>query len=432
MKSFRLLPVLFLFLPFGTVSLGAQESAGVAARRPPRPVGYPVKPGIWRLHGTAPDLPQEDLAPLQQIVGKATVVALGESIHTSGGYYEAKHRLFRYLVEQMGFRGLAFESSWVDAEHVARYVETCDGSAGQAVSDGLFAVWYSAEVRSLVQWMCDWNGTHPDPQDRLHFYGFDIQFQQKADGEALIDFLFRAGLPEDDSRIAGVRKCDGVVESFYPNFPEDRHRQCKDALAAIADLFAREAPALIERTSREDFEWAKVRWTGLDTFEDQIYFDGPPSYEIRDRGMASVFQAIRNLRHPGAKTVIWAHNNHIAKNAAGYFPNATMGTFLGQSLKADYVNVALVSHEASIDWQGLGCGPADPPGEGAVENLFHELGEDFLLVDLDFPKGRPPFLKKGKVYELGWYPMVPRRHYDALVYLDASRKMAPLGWRPCR
>jgi erythromycin esterase-like protein len=428
-RFLRLLPLL-LFL--GPLPLGARESAAEAARRPRPAPGYPVKPGIWRLHGTAPDLPQDDLAPLQQIVGKATVVALGESVHTSGGYYEAKHRLLRYLVEQMGFRGLAFESSWVDAEHVARYVETCDGSAGQSVSDGLFPVWYSTEVRALVQWMCDWNSAHPDPQDRLHFYGFDIQFQQKADGEALIDFLTRAGLPEEDPRIAGVRKCDGVVESFYPVLPEDRHQQCKDALAALAGLFAREAPSLIERTSREDFEWAKVRWTGLDAFEDQIYLRGPLSSEARDRGMASVFQGIRNLRQPGGKTVIWAHNFHIARNAAGYLPYATMGTFLDQSLKAAYVNVALVSHEVSIDWQGLGCGPADPPGEGAAENLFHELGEDFLLVDLDFPKGRPPFLKKGKVYELGWYPMVPRRHYDALVYLDASRKMTPLGWRSCR
>jgi erythromycin esterase len=315
---------------------------------------------------------------------------------------------------------------------VARYVDTCDGSAGQSVQRGLFPVWYSAEVRSLVQWMCDWNGAHPD--DRVHFYGFDIQFQQKADGEALMGFLSRAGLPGDDPRISGVKKCEGVVETFYPVLPEDRHRQCKDALTAIADLFAREAASLIERTSREDFEGAKIRWTALDGFEDQVYFrtDGPRASEIRDRAMASVFLGLRNLRFPGEKTVIWAHNFHIAKTAAGYFPYATMGTFLDQSLKADYVNVALVSHEVLIDWQGVGCGAADPPGEGSVENRFHELGEDFLLVDLDFPKGRPPFLKKGKVYELGWYPIVPRRHYDALVYLDVSLEMTPLGWRPCR
>lgn len=39
-------------------------------------VGDPVRPGVWRLHGTDPALSQDDLAPLKTLIGKATVVGL--------------------------------------------------------------------------------------------------------------------------------------------------------------------------------------------------------------------------------------------------------------------------------------------------------------------------------------------------------------------
>lgn len=48
-------------------------------------------------------------------------------------------------------------------------------------------------------------------------------------------------------------------------------------------------------------------------------------------------------------------------------------------------------------------------------------------MDLD-----SPFLEEGKVYEFSDYPMVPRRQFDALVFLDASPRMAPLGRPACR
>jgi erythromycin esterase-like protein len=427
MRILRLLPLL-LFL--GPLPLGAQDSAAEAARGP---AGYPVQPGIWRLHGTAPGLPQDDLAPLQQIVGKATVVGLGESFHTSGGYYEAKHRLFRYLVEKMGFRVLAIESSWLDADRVAQYVETCAGSAEEALTEGLFPVWASVETRELVQWMCQWNRSHRNPKDRVHFYGFDIQFQQKEDGEALIGFLKRIGLAEDDPRILGINRCEGVVETFFPDpLPEDRYQDCKAALAAVARLFEREAASIVRRTSKRDFGWAKVRQVGLDTFMDQLYYrETAPerAFDARDRGMAYIFQAIRNLRYPGAKTALWAHNHHLAKNSPEYFYSLILGTLLDRSLKkGSYVSIALIGREVSIDWPAFNyCGPRPAPGNGAVEWLLHDLGEDFLLVDLD-----SPFLEEGKVYEFSDYPMVPRRQFDALVFLDVSPKFDPLDRPACR
>jgi hypothetical protein len=130
----RRLPVLLtLALVSGTVSWAQPEPFPEAARPKP-PAGYPVQPGVWRLpHGNDPALPLEDLEPLRQMIGNATIVGLGETIHTSGGFYRMKHRAFRFLVEKMGFRVFAFESPWEKAEEVRRFVAACEGDAGAAV-----------------------------------------------------------------------------------------------------------------------------------------------------------------------------------------------------------------------------------------------------------------------------------------------------------
>ncbi|HEX8281588.1 MAG TPA: hypothetical protein VF551_09430 [Chthoniobacterales bacterium] len=68
-------------------------------------------PGAWPLAGHDPNLGSTaDLEPLRTLIGDSTVVAFGESYHTSGGFYRMKHRVFRYLVEKMGFRAFAIES----------------------------------------------------------------------------------------------------------------------------------------------------------------------------------------------------------------------------------------------------------------------------------------------------------------------------------
>ena len=204
-------------------SAGAQalglEPGVEAARRVP---GIPVGPGLWRLHGVDPTLSStEDLAPLRRMIGKATVVGLGEAWHTSGGFYKMKHRIFRDLVQNMGFRAFGIESHWVSGEKTNQYVQTCEGSP-EAALDLHIPVWQSAELVDLIQWMCEWNQAHPN--DRVHYFGFDMQGSNlgpNVDGSGLIAFLGRIGIPEEHSWVSGIRAasffCRGVrsTASFH-------------------------------------------------------------------------------------------------------------------------------------------------------------------------------------------------------------------------
>jgi erythromycin esterase-like protein len=394
--------------------------------------GDPVLPGVWRLSGSDPALPMDDLKPLGKLIGNARVVALGESIHTSGGFYQMKHRLFRYLVEEKGFRVFAFENPWIRADAANQYVQTCQGTPEAAA--GLLSVyWQGAEVRDLLQWMCEWNLAHPKEKDRVHFMGFDIQSQTRQNMSALIRFLVQIGVPTTDPLVVGLRRCDGVTQIFYPTvqYPEARYQECKAALDATEALFDLTEPAIVEQTSAEDLAWARLHLVGQQAWQEQIYLysrnDPQRWYEVRDEGMAYAFQALRELRFPKEKIAIWAHNHHIARHSTEYFDGTTiMGTLLAEQLGEDYVPIALTGHEVWADFSFIYCGPDDPAADNAVERRLHDLGEGYLLVDLDIPPGHTPFFAPGEVVELSHYPMVPGRQLDGIIYLDFSPRMTPL------
>lgn len=396
-----------------------------AARRPPPPVGDSILPGLWRLHGTDPDLPQDDLEPLSRIVGKAQFVGLGESIHTSGGFYQAKDRVFRFLVQRLGFRVFGMETPWIRADQVETFVQTCDGSARDAIR-GIFGVWQSAEVEAMVQWMCEWNQAHP--KDRVHFYGFDIQTQAPQNGEALIAFLHRLGIGDEDPRIGAIRACPGVETASDP-------RTCQEALTGIAAFFDREQRSISRQTSKQDLGWARVHLVGLQAgVERVLYFGTERGFRARDRGMAYVARAIHDLRFPRARTVLWAHNGHLAKNVdATDYAAVEMGTLLAQALKKNYVAIGLVAHETSIDWPGVDveCGVVNlSTGDGSIEQVLHGLGGGAgVLADLT---ARPQLIEPGAAYRVGSVAMVPVEQFNALLFLEVSPKMHPLAWASCR
>lgn len=417
------------------VSLPLLAQPGITGgARPTQPAGDPVEPGIWRLGGISPGLPTTDLEPLRPLIGKATVVGMGESIHTSGGYYTAKHRVFRFLVERLGFRAIAFETPWAGAEGVATYVQTCQGSLEDAMQ-GLRSEWHSAEVRDLVQWMCDWNRKHKKPKDRLHFAGFDIQ-QPETDGPALIAFLQRIGVTAEDPLVQGVLHCDGVSAPPAPpgGVSEADNLACLAALAAVTEKFTQEARTIIKRTSAKDFEWAKVRLVGLQSSQGYNFYlrsNSVLSDEARDFGMAYVLRAMQTLRFPKkTKAVAWAANFHLSK-APLLDPNGiarTMGTFLTESLGASYFVLGLIGWDVFVDMPPGLCGVTHFASARSLEAKLNDMGEDYLLID---PSVQSSVINPDETQEISGSIILPRDHYNALLYLDESAKMTPLYRPPC-
>lgn len=425
-RFFVLAAFTFMALPLAAV---ADDGDGAAEA---------VAPGVYRFDGYDPSLPDGDLAPLRHIVGDAKVVGLGESFHTSAGFYRLKHRVFRFLVEEMGFRVFAFETPWVPAELAAAYVQTCEGDMA-AVIEGLSRPWRSTEVRDLLQWMCEWNRAHPRPQDKLQLAAFDNQRQARQNGDALVAYLQRIDVGADHPWVQGIRACDGVADVFWPAlpFPVARYEQCQAALAAVAAHFDANEKDLVKATSREDLAWARIHLVGQQAWQEMLFFlptDFLRSFAARERGMAYVFQAMRELRFPHERVAIWAHNGHIMHDAVPYVGTIGLGNLLSEALGPHYGAVAITASEVYADWVPAGrCGLVElsVPGEVALEDELRDLGQGALIVDLRPPGGHPTFLEPGAVYSLADGTLVPAEGFDALLYLETSPAMHPLAWTPC-
>lgn len=415
----------------GAAPAAAQPPAGPIPPAEGTPHGIPVGPGLYRLHGSHPDLPTDDLGPLHFIVGNADFVGLGETVHTVGGFYEMKHRLFRYLVEEKGFRALGLETPWIAAEAARQYVATCDGSSLAAVRS-TFAVWQSTELQAVLEWMCEWNTQHPG--DPVHFYGFDIQNSGDTSVWVALDFVEDL----DPAAAAGIHRCDGVDRFYFPfePYPEENFQACLAGLDAAEALL--DGKEVRHAFSRDALAELGIHLVTARAWQGQLFYffdDIVRSYAFRDRGMATVARAYRDLHFPGARTALWAHNGHINKNGAEASNGlTTMGTFLDEELGHKYVSIALAAHDTYLEWPWAGrCGgPADLFGPNPVEPLLAATGESHLLLDLD-PRGAlPTFLEEGVDHWIAGIGGDLPRHWDALVYMESAWAMDPLfSFAPC-
>src|SRR6266702_4174351 len=106
----------------------------------------------------------------------AHVVALGEPMHGAHEPLAFRNRLFRFLVERMGFTAIALESGFTESISARSFIEGGEGDAETAVRTGLSSgANQYPENRELIQWMRDYNATASSAgYRRIRLYGIDI------------------------------------------------------------------------------------------------------------------------------------------------------------------------------------------------------------------------------------------------------------------
>ena len=117
---------------------------------------------------------------LEEIIGDARIVLIGESSHGTHEFYEARAEITKWLIEEKGFCAVAAEADWPDAYRVNRYVRGLggDGSADEALSGfERFPAWMwrNVVVRDFVDWLHAHNGHSREHGERqTGFYGLDL------------------------------------------------------------------------------------------------------------------------------------------------------------------------------------------------------------------------------------------------------------------
>jgi erythromycin esterase len=133
----------------------------------------------WAKQTAVPLAPSEsandfrDLRSLRKAIGGARVVGLGEAARRVQEFYELRTRLVKFLVEDLGFTGIAMETGFAEAIKANDYV------LGRIAEPANWQDWFTLgfgdelETQAMLRWMRQYNQDSRHLR-KIHFYGVDV------------------------------------------------------------------------------------------------------------------------------------------------------------------------------------------------------------------------------------------------------------------
>jgi erythromycin esterase len=395
-----------------------------------------------------------DLRRLGSMIGSARIVTIGEPTHGAHEPLAFRNRLFRYLVEELGFTAIAIESGLPESRHVHAFVETGVGDAKKIAHEHISYEWGDwQENVELIQWMRDYNA-NPARRQKIRFYGFDLSLggatgatPRPAPFEAALSLLSRA----DSASATRLRQALQPILRLPPGpAPSLTTAEREAGVLAVDELLSRlerNRPSLQATTSAEDYEWGSrsalvaqqvarmLRVMPSDLPSDRI----PPSawelVETRDAGMADNIRWILSREGPNGRILVFAHNGHVETvpfhggvwNAFAKPPNS-----LGVHLRSFFKD-SLVTIVTSSATNGAGV-PSAALDSTSLDASLARVGHPRFFLDLRAARNNPmartwlaqerPFRANFTMY----LSVIPSSAFDVVVFVDtltAAIKTSP-------
>ncbi|WP_437313405.1 erythromycin esterase family protein [Sorangium sp. So ce385] len=326
-----------------------------------------------------------DLEPLRAIVGDARVVALGEATHGTREFFQVKHRMLEFLVEQMGFRAFAIEANFPEALVVDEYVRTGKGDPYAAVSAMRFWTWETEEVVEMVRWMRRYNEDKAH-KEKLRFFGFDMQFPA-ASAQAVADALGAIDKELWSEVAAALEPIDDDFSAArFDEIPAAEQEAAAAAAAKVAQRFDEPRDADVKKLGEERFSLARIHAHVLADFGEMSRKRASAS-SVRDRAMGANALRLMDMLGPKSKMVVWAHNGHVQRRP-GPMP-MSMGRVLADRLGKDLVVFGFAFDRGSFQALQLDKEPrglrdftvgAAPPG--SLDGALARAGVPAFALDL--------------------------------------------------
>ena len=330
-----------------------------------------------------------DMQPLKKIVGDAKVVSLGEATHGTREFFQLKHRMLEFLVNEMGFNIFGIEATMPESFDINEYVLTGQGDPAKALAGIYFWTWDTEEVLGMIEWMRRYNADAQHTR-KVKFYGFDMQSAARA-AKVTLAYLDRV----DPTQAEMAEKELGLLANPYTEFEFAKLAQEKKAAAGetiksvIASLESRKQD-YVKRSSADD--WAMARQHAQVLAQNIEMQSGPSTgfaqQAVRDRSMAENIRWILDHEGPGAKMVAWAHNGHVATQ--NQYGMDWMGQHLRRALGREMVVFGFAFNQGGFQAiempfpseRGLRPFNVNPASEGSLDAMLASAGLQMAAIDL--------------------------------------------------
>ena len=404
---------------------------------------------------------------LEELIGDARVVLIGESSHGTHEFYEARAEITKWLIEEKGFCAVAAEADWPDAYRVNRYVRGLgvDENADEALRGfERFPAWMwrNTVVRDFVDWLRIRNRRHEsNGQQQAGFYGLDlyslhrsmqevISYLEKIDPRAAARARQRYACFDhasaDDGQAYGFAAAFGAGPSCENQAVEQLVEIQRNALAyARRDGLLAEDELFYAEQNAQTVRNAEVYYRAM--FSGRV-----TSWNLRDKHMVQTLEGL--LQHldrhhdvPSARIVVWAHNSHVGDARATEVWSDGQLT-LGQLVRERYGDesrlIGLSTYAGTVtaasEWGSVAERKVVRPAlNGSIEELLHETGRSNFLVSAHIsPEAAEPLsvVRLGRAIGVIYRPETERQsHYfhvrpadqfDAMIHIDRTRALEPL------
>jgi erythromycin esterase-like protein/predicted phosphoribosyltransferase len=403
---------------------------------------------------------------LEQLIGDARIVLIGESSHGTHEFYEARAAITKWLIEEKGFCAVAAEADWPDAYRVNRYVRGLgeDENADEALSGfERFPAWMwrNTVVRDFVDWLRIRNRNESNGQRQAGFYGLDLyslhrsmheviayldKIDPRAAGRARERYACFDHTSADDAQAYGFSAAFGAGPSCENQAIEQLVEIQRNALAyARRDGLLAEDELFYTQQNAQTVRNAEVYYRAM--FSGRV-----TSWNLRDKHMVQTLEAL--LQHldrhhdvPSARIVVWAHNSHVGDARATEVwadGQLTLGQLVRQRYGDESRLIGFSTYSGTVtaasEWGSVAERKAVRPAlNGSIEELLHETGRSAFLVSAHIsPEAAEPLsvVRLGRaigvIYrpeterQSHYYHVRPADQFDAMIHIDRTRALEPL------
>jgi erythromycin esterase len=433
----------------------ASPAASVSASKAPASARYEehvvtaIERSAHPLKSTDPDGTSRDLRALGRMVRDAEVVGLGEATHGSRDFFRMKHRVFRYLVEEKGFRSFSLELPWSSGVRLNEYVLYGKGDLEEIAREefqGSYRIWNNQDYLDLIKWMRDYNLHHSD--DPVQFMGNDMGYAGPESYERVTDYVARR-YPRLLDRVTDLYRGlapttdAGTYSEEYFKLPLAERQERAERTGKVYELLRKQRPGA--GADQRDHTWMVQHARAIHQMARGMSFDFEDEHQsaammkLRDQVMAE--NVAWWHRHTGDRILLSAHNTHVSYDSFDARYPKTQGAFLRDALGRDYVSVGFSFYEGAFKAFGVEdnvmrtyrVGAAKP---GSNEHTLDKARQDDYVLDLrTAPEPARAWLDEKRVtwnIGAGWpdpveYTIALRQAHDVLIHLHDVEATTYLG-----
>jgi erythromycin esterase len=385
------------------------------------------------------DASTQDLMPIGKMIGNARIIGLSEGIHAAAEPLIFRNRLFKHLVERLGFDAIAIESGIVESRVLNDYVTQGKGDFDSVLKQG-FSNGFDTfqQNRDLIRWMRDHNARLPPTAVKVQIYGLDVPGSpgnfDAARGpdtalQSALDYLRTVDRAAAAHLQTRVEKFLPVLKGIngYGELGEPERNILTAAIADLVSLLERQRLAYVARSSKEEFDWAERAAIGArqaDTWfrrmplawklEDGLAWT-QYGMQVRDRSMADNLEWVLGRIGARGRVLVFGAVGHVASTVtespvAPFRGTIPMGAYIRERHGFDFVNILNVFANGDIKYCSANPQrriPLKPPPQSAIETLFAAVKVPRYLLDLrQAPPGVAAWMRQVHEHWNGLQPVL--------------------------